>query len=86
MIFSLRMRTQYKYSYPIFSTLFAVVYVPLRALRLTKRQRDGNVLSTELYLIYLEVALLNKHRSQKNMADLYAVGGRLAAEVNGLSQ
>ena len=39
--------------------------------------------STELYLIYLELALSNKRQSK--MADLNAVGGRLAAEVNGFS-
>ena len=44
-----------------------------------------NVLSSELYLIYVEAALSNKLRSKKNMADLDAVSGRVAAEVNGLS-
>ena len=39
---------------------------------------------TELYLIYLEIALSNNAEA-KNMADLDAVGGRLAAEVNGFS-
>ena len=38
-------------------------------------------LLTELYLTCLEVALSNKRRSN-NMADLSAVGGRLAVEVN----
>ena len=30
---------------------------------------------TDLYLTYLEIALSNKRRSKKNMADLNAIGG-----------
>ena len=41
------------------------------------------VIPTELYLIYLEIALSNRRAEAKNMTDLNAVGGRLAAEVNG---